>query len=86
MKTINIFIIAAVYVSLVLLSIAHSIVFSESEIDWFFSEINLGFHLYFGYLLLSIICSRPKNQMQYFQGNMLHRKNQQVHNSEIYEY
>jgi|CXWL01.1.fsa_nt_gi 5-bromo-4-chloroindolyl phosphate hydrolysis protein len=86
MKIINIFIIVAVYVSFVLLCIAYDIAFSESTIDWIFLEIILGFYLYLGYLLLSIICGRPKNQMQYFQGNMLHRKKQQVHNSEIYEY
>lgn len=80
MKTTNILIIVAVYVSFVISSI--------SFIDWMtFSDIVFGFHLYFGYLILCLIYSKPKSHMQYFQERPLHEGNQPVYDdNEIYEY
>lgn len=80
MKTTNILIIVAVYVSFVISSI--------SFIDWMtFSDIVFGFHLYFGYLILCLIDSKPKKHMQYFQKRPSQKGNQPVYDdNEIYEY
>lgn len=83
MRINNIFFITAMYISFILLGIAY---FGLTR-DWeAISGIALGVYLCFCCLILVFVCDIPKNQMQYFQGNMLRRKNRQVHNSEIYEY
>lgn len=87
MKNDNIFIIIAVSVCFVLLSVVYSLEFYEFTIDWDnISGTILGIYLYLAYLFLSFICGKPKNQMRYSQRTALHGKNQKAYSSEVYEY
>ena len=61
----KIFIIAMFYAGLTLLSLNFNILFSESTVDWIFSDIILGFYLYFGYLILSMLYGADNNQLSY---------------------
>lgn len=66
----NIFMIVAVGVCFVILSIICGIVIYGVDIDWdSISRVILGIYLYQAYLLLRIIWGEPKNQRQSSQGN-----------------
>jgi len=66
----NIFIIVAMGVCFVTLSIICGIVFYGAAIDWdSISRIILGIYLYQAYLLLRIIWDKPKNQKQSPEGS-----------------
>jgi hypothetical protein len=61
----KIFIIAISYAGLTLLSLNFNILFSESNVDWIFSDIIFGFYLYFGYLIFSMLYSADNNQLSF---------------------
>lgn len=67
----NIFIIVAMGICFVILSIISGIVFYGVAIDWDnISGIILGIYLYQAYLLLRIIWDKPKNHRQSPPGNI----------------
>lgn len=66
----NIFIIVAMGICFVILSIISGIVFYGVAIDWdSISRVILGIYLYQAYLLLRIIWDKPKNQKQSSKGS-----------------
>lgn len=70
--TINILIIT-IYTGLLILGINYNIISSDLDTGFIFSVISLGSYIYFWYLLVLFLV----NQKQYFNGRILHNKNQQ---------
>ncbi|MBA3755948.1 MAG: hypothetical protein H0X02_06870 [Nitrosomonas sp.] len=88
MQNENIFIIAAISIFFILLSIIYSIGFYELTIDWeMVSSIIVGIYLYFAYLILSIFLGKPKNQIRHSQTKMPQLgKSQKTYSNSVYEY
>lgn len=90
MKNDNTFIAVAASICLILLGVVYGVSLYELDVDWdSISGIILGVYLYVAYLLLNIICGKPKNRLQSFQRAALHgmhRKNPQVYRNDVYKY
>ena len=88
MQNENIFIIAAISVCFILLSIIYSIGFYELTVDWeMVSSIIVGIYLYLAYLMLSIFLGKPKNQIRHSQTKIPQQeKGQKTYSNSVYEY
>lgn len=88
MQNDNIFIIAAISIFFILLSIIYSIGFYELTIDWeIISSIIVGIYLYLAYLMLSIFLGKPKNRIRHSQTKMSQQeKSQKTYSNSVYEY
>ena len=88
MQNDNIFIIAAISVCFILLSVIYGIGFYELTVDWeMVSSIIVGIYLYLAYLLLSIFFGKPKNQIRHSQTKMPQQGiSQKAYSNAVYEY
>ena len=80
MKSDNIFISITGTIGFVLLCVVYNLTFYKFNINWNnISGIIFGVYLYLIYLFLSFICSKPKNQTQYFQKTESHGKDREAY-------
>ena len=87
MKNSNAFIAIAAGICFVLFGVAYGVSLYEVDLNWdSISGIILGAYLYVAYLLLGIICGKPRNQLQSFQRAALHGKDAKAYRNEVYEY